>query len=133
MGYSLARSKTVSDLPFWAEEVRDQVAADRNMSSDHTKQVTSDMVKRNMSSDRGTLYSKGLAAATVSTMGSLKSKIVRHKTLLGSSSRLYKFSQSLSSLTTITSESRPASATSTFSRDQQEQHSMFEQINNRDR
>ena len=55
-----------------------------------------------------------LAAATNSTMGSLKSRIVRHKTLLGSSSRLYKFSQSLSSLTTITSESRAGSQTSTL-------------------
>merc|ERR1719320_1068184 len=133
MGYSLSRSKTVSDLPFWADEVCDQVAGDRNNSRDQAKQVTSEMVKRNMCSDRGTLYSKGLAAATVSTMGSLKSKIVRHKTLLGSSSRLYKFSQSLSSLTTITSESRPASATSTFSRDQQDQQGRFEHINNRDR
>ena len=133
MGYSLSRSKTVSDLPFWADEVRDQVAGDRNNSREQAKQVTSEMVKRNMCSDRGTLYSKGLAAATVSTMGSLKSKIVRHKTLLGSSSRLYKFSQSLSSLTTITSESRPASATSTFSRDHQDQPGRFEHINNRDR
>ena len=124
MGYSLSRSKTVSDLPFWAHEYQvDKVTSDpptpkkvtanmpvvrRNMSSD---------MSRNMSSDRNSMYAKGLAAATVSTMGSLKSKIVRHKTLLGSSSRLYKFSQSLSSLTTITSDSRPGSATSTFSRD----------------
>ena len=44
---------------------------------------------------------------TVSTTGSTRSRIVRHKTLLGSSSRLYKFSQSMSSLNTITSaESR---------------------------
>ena len=114
MGYSLSRSKTVSDLPFWAHEFQvDKVT------SEQPKKVTVDMsvVKRNMSSDRNSMYAKGLAAATVSTMGSLKSKIVRHKTLLGSSSRLYKFSQSLSSLTTITSDSRPGSATSTFSRD----------------
>ena len=39
----------------------------------------------------------------VKRLGSLKSRVVRQRTLLGSSSRMYKFSQSLSSLTTITS------------------------------
>ena len=95
-GYSLARSKTVSDIPIWAEE---------NPSP-----------KRGRSSSSERLYARGpTSTATVSTLGSLRSRIVKHKTLLGSSSRLYKFSQSLSSLTTITSGD---SRTSTLSRDQ---------------
>ena len=95
-GYTLARSSTVSDLPFWAH--KDPTAREERSSS---------------SSEW--LYTRGQTSqATVSTLGSLKSKIVRHKTLLGSSSRLYKFSQSLSSLTTITSGD---SRTSTLSRD----------------
>ena len=95
-GYTLARSSTVSDLPFWAH--KEPAGREERSSS---------------SSER--LYTRGpTSQATVSTLGSLKSKIVRHKTLLGSSSRLYKFSQSLSSLTTITSGD---SRTSTLSRD----------------
>ena len=85
-GYSLARSKTISDLPQWAH-------GDRRPSS---------------SPDMSPVSTLG----TVSTLGSLRSKIVRHKTLLGSSSRLYKFSQSLSSLTTLGSESRAGASTS---------------------
>ena len=94
-GYSLARSKTVSDMPFWAHGDRRQ--------------------ERGVSSSSERLYVKAATSqATVSTLGSLRSRIVRHKTLLGSSSRLYKFSQSLSSLTTITSGDSRAS---TLSRD----------------
>ena len=103
-GYTLARSSTVSDLPFWAH--KDPTARDERSSS---------------SSER--LFTRGpTSQATVSTLGSLKSKIVRHKTLLGSSSRLYKFSQSLSSLTTITSGD---SRTSTLSRDAGETQAEF--------
>ena len=99
-GYTLARSSTVSDLPFWAHKHKD-------------KDPTTREERSSSSSER--LYTRGpTSQATVSTLGSLKSKIVRHKTLLGSSSRLYKFSQSLSSLTTITSGD---SRTSTLSRD----------------
>jgi hypothetical protein len=96
-GYMLARSKTVADLPCWADTQGSSPSStpERGSSSE--------------SSER--LYSKGpTSTATVSTLGSLRSKIVRHKTLLGSSSRLYKFSQSLSSLTTIASgDSRSSS------------------------
>ena len=101
-GYTLARSSTVSDLPFWAHKDKDK-----------DKDPTTREERSSSSSER--LYTRGpTSQATVSTLGSLKSKIVRHKTLLGSSSRLYKFSQSLSSLTTITSGD---SRTSTLSRD----------------
>ena len=108
MGYSLCRSKTVSDMPCYEGE------------SDHSdKQTPVKGVKRNSSSvsvsgsrveeSSGSRYDMS-QAGTISTQGSLRSRIVRHRTLLGSSSRLYKFSQSLSSLTTITS----ASTTSTL-------------------
>ena len=91
MGYSLARSKTVSDLPGWAQGERKVTRKQSSVSS------VSDLTasKTNVST-----------LGTVSTLGSLRSKIVRHKTLLGSSSRLYKFSQSLSSLTTLGTDSR---------------------------
>ena len=106
MGYSLCRSKTVSDMPCYEGE-----------ESDNSDKQTPG-VKRNSSSvsvsgsrgeTSGSRYDMS-QAGTISTQGSLRSRIVRHRTLLGSSSRLYKFSQSLSSLTTITS----ASATSTL-------------------
>ena len=101
MGYSLARSKTVSDLPGWAQGERKVTRKNSSVSS------VSDLTasKTNVST-----------LGTVSTLGSLRSKIVRHKTLLGSSSRLYKFSQSLSSLTTLGTESR-ASLSSTLRSD----------------
>ena len=122
MGYSLSRSKTVSDIPFYGDKSggsEASVASDSNPVTRHTRQQSP--VKRTQSSvsvtpvssvaDMSTLSTQ----ATVSTQGSARSKVVRHKTLLGSSSRLYKFSQSLSSLTTITSDSRAASsATSTL-------------------
>ena len=90
MGYSLARSKTVSDIPLWAQEAVNPPPAPQSVAA----------------------AEPGLAAATPHTTGSLRSKVVKHRTLLGSSSRLYKFSQSLSSLTTLGSESR----TSTWDR-----------------
>ena len=104
MGYSLCRSKTVSDMPCYEGE-----------SDNSDKQPTPVKgVKRNSSSvsvsgsrveeNAGSRYDMS-QAGTISTQGSLRSRIVRHRTLLGSSSRLYKFSQSLSSLTTITSAS----------------------------
>ena len=104
MGYSLCRSKTVSDMPCYEGE------------SDNSDKQPSPVkgVKRNSSSvsvsgcrveeNAGSRYDMS-QAGTISTQGSLRSRIVRHRTLLGSSSRLYKFSQSLSSLTTITSAS----------------------------
>ena len=104
MGYSLARSKTVSDLPGWeggqAQTGRKVARKDSSVSEYTGPDLTAS--KTNVST-----------LGTVSTMGSLRSKIVRHKTLLGSSSRLYKFSQSLSSLTTLGTESR-ASLSSTL-------------------
>lgn len=115
MGYSLSRSKTVSDIPFYGDKGGGSEASDSNPVTRHTRQQSP--VKRTQSSvsvtpvssvaDMSTLSTQ----ATVSTQGSVRSKVVRHKTLLGSSSRLYKFSQSLSSLTTITSDSRAASST----------------------
>ena len=108
MGYSLCRSKTVSDMPCYEGE-----------SDNSDKQPPTPVkqgVKRNSSSvsvsgprgveenNAGSRYDMS-QAGTISTQGSLRSRIVRHRTLLGSSSRLYKFSQSLSSLTTITSAS----------------------------
>jgi len=128
MGYSLCRSKTVSDIHCWNGDNSDQGdSCDRPLGlgdKDQGKVPRRPGVRRNASSvsicqDKsisGSRYDMS-AAGTISTQGSLRSRIVRHKTLLGSSSRLYKFSQSLSSLTTITSESRPASAVSTLSRD----------------
>ena len=98
MAYSLARSKTVSDLPGWADS---KVKRKHSSVSDYSSQDLT-ASKTNVST-----------LGTVSTLGSLRSKIVRHKTLLGSSSRLYKFSQSLSSLTTLGTESR-ASLSSTL-------------------
>ena len=103
MGYTLCRSKTVSDMPCYEGE-----------SDNSDKQTQVKGVKRNSSSvsvsgsrgeeSAGSRYDMS-QAGTISTQGSLRSRIVRHRTLLGSSSRLYKFSQSLSSLTTITSAS----------------------------
>ena len=125
MGYSLCRSKTVSDIHCWNGDNSDQGdSCDRPLGlgdKDQGKVPRRPGVRRNASSvsicqDKslsGSRYDMS-AAGTISTQGSLRSRIVRHKTLLGSSSRLYKFSQSLSSLTTITSESRPASAVSTL-------------------
>ena len=102
MGYSLARSKTVSDIPLWAR------ATDSDKTNPQPNQQAPTIVP-----DLEELGSEsGLAAGTMVTMGSLKSRIVKHRTLLGSSSRLYKFSQSLSSLTTLGSTSR----TSTWDR-----------------
>ena len=92
MGYSLARSKTVSDLPGWAHHGDGKVKRKHSSVSSVSDLTAS---KTNVST-----------LGTVSTLGSLRSKIVRHKTLLGSSSRLYKFSQSLSSLTTLGTDSR---------------------------
>ena len=121
MGYSLCRSKTVSDIPCWTGDnvnndtsdhkvtkvnrVKQRQVVRRNMSSvsvmSETMGSTGDMSTMTVTSD--TMSTLG----TVSTTGSTRSRIVRHKTLLGSSSRLYKFSQSMSSLNTITSaESR---------------------------
>ena len=102
MGYSLARSKTVSDIPLWAR------ATDSDKTNPQPNQQAPTIVPdlEEMGSE------SGLAAGTMVTMGSLKSRIVKHRTLLGSSSRLYKFSQSLSSLTTLGSTSR----TSTWDR-----------------
>ena len=103
MGYTLCRSKTVSDMPCYEGE-----------SDNSDKQTRVKGVKRNSSSvsvsgsrgdDSAGSRCDMSQAGTVSTQGSLRSRIVRHRTLLGSSSRLYKFSQSLSSLTTITSAS----------------------------
>ena len=96
MGYSLARSKTVSDLPGWEGEAQGERKVKRKHSS------VSDYSSQDMTASKTNVSTLG----TVSTLGSLRSKIVRHKTLLGSSSRLYKFSQSLSSLTTLGTESR---------------------------
>lgn len=93
MGYSLARSKTVSDMPLWASDLR-------SGDSRPTHPLQESVLVGPEDSEAG------LTAATVVTMGSLRSKVVKHRTLLGSSSRLYKFSQSLSSLTTLGSESR---------------------------
>ena len=96
MGYSLARSKTVSDLPGWAQagsKVKRKHSSVSSVSDNNSPDLTAS--KTNVST-----------LGTVSTLGSLRSKIVRHKTLLGSSSRLYKFSQSLSSLTTLGTDSR---------------------------
>ena len=103
MGYSLARSKTVSDLPGWAQ-TGSKVKRKHSSVSDYSSQ--------DMTASKSNISTLG----TVSTLGSLRSKIVRHKTLLGSSSRLYKFSQSLSSLTTLGTESR-ASLSSTLRSD----------------
>ena len=101
MGYTLCRSKTVSDMPCYEGE-----------SDNSDKQTRVKGVKRNSSSVSGLRGDESAGsrydmsqAGTISTQGSLRSRIVRHRTLLGSSSRLYKFSQSLSSLTTITSAS----------------------------
>ena len=100
MSYSLARSKTVSDLPGWA-------GAQSKVKRKHSS--VSDYSSQDLTASKTNVSTLG----TVSTLGSLRSKIVRHKTLLGSSSRLYKFSQSLSSLTTLGTESR-ASLSSTL-------------------
>ena len=110
MGYSLCRSKTVSDIPCYeGESDSDKPRTPRQGLPGVKRNSSSVSVSgcRDESSGSGCDMS---AAGRVSTQGSLRSRVVRQRTLLSSSSRLYKFSQSLSSLTTITS----ASASSTL-------------------
>ena len=108
MGYSLTRSKTVSDMPLWARDISSEDESKPRAWTDSIRIISDESETM---SDSGS----GLTAATLVTMGSLRSKIVKHRTLLGSSTRLYKFSQSLSSLTTVGSESRTSSWERTMS------------------
>ena len=105
MGYNLARSKTISDIPHWANQAKlGQNTSDNKMNySVNTMSTnTSDGSTFNtLDSTTTAPSSEGLLPATVSTNGSLKSRIVKQRTLLKSETRLYKFSQSLSSLTTV--------------------------------
>ena len=140
MGYSLARSKTISDIPQWAThnqqkkqknvklgyknyEYLNKVSSSglNTLSSNSTQTSDSiiDLASSSINSSSCSLQAvpnslqagpNSLQAGHISTNGSLKSRIVKQRTLLRSQTRLYKFSQSLSSLNTLgTEESRASS------------------------
>ncbi len=120
MGYTLARSKTISDIPQWATENDNNKSekSDENRYFTKVKSVgthssnstqTNDSILDLNSSLDGSTYALQMGGH-ISTNGSLKSRIVKQRTLLRSQARLYKFSQSLSSLTTVGTESSRASS-----------------------
>ena len=121
MGYTLARSKTISDIPQWATEndnAKSEKSENDNRYFNKVKSVgthstnstqTNDSILDLNSSLDGSTYALQMGGH-ISTNGSLKSRIVKQRTLLRSQARLYKFSQSLSSLTTVGTESSRASS-----------------------
>ena len=99
MGYSLARSKTVSDIPLLARNSgSDSVEITNRLkpppSSDKGIGGMSPIMNNNNNNKNDSV--NGSTANLSSTplfvkRGSLRSKVVKHSTLLGSASRLYKF------------------------------------------